>query len=139
MECGAVTDAATITPPAGGLLAQNADESNYGIPLAAGYYRRITMSAQHEVCVYVVTGGLDSVGNNVFSSSVTGEFASSAKNEHGSEVLADLESGFSVLLAQIGVYEGQLGSCQGASESSCSRAVGEQVARQFDQFLNNVK
>ena len=61
MECGSVLDNATVTPLSG-LLNQNLDETNWGIPLPSGSYLSITTGAEHEVCVYQVSGGLGVAG-----------------------------------------------------------------------------
>ena len=82
MECGSVVDQATVTPLSGVLL-QNSDETNYGIPLAPGSYQKITTSAEHEVCVYVVSSGLAvGGGGQIYSSAVSGTRISSSVPRH---------------------------------------------------------
>ena len=131
--CGAVRDLATFTPLKG-FLYQNLDESNYGVPLPSGYYRRITTTAEHETCVYVAQGGLDAVGNTIYTSRVTGAFAKRAPGQANS-VLSDLETDYSVLAHQLAQYEKRLARCvRRHATQSCSKPFAVQAEHEFAIF-----
>ena len=124
MECGTVLDDATLTPVSG-LLNQDTDETNYGIPLAPGSYLSITTIADHESCVYVAVGGLAAVGDEVYDSNIVGKVAPLD--------LADLETAFGTLANQLSQYDGQYTSCT-ASSTTCLKTFGQDAAEQFGSF-----
>jgi hypothetical protein len=128
MECGSVVDDATVTPLSG-LLNQNLDETNYGIPLSPGSYLNITTSAEHEVCVYVATGGLAvGGGGDIYSSAVTGKQAP--------PVLADLETAFGVLASELAHYKKQYSAC--SSSKTCIKEFAQNAAGQFADFNSSL-
>lgn len=73
MECGSVLDTSSNTGIENELLFQNQDETNFGVPLPPGNYRKITTKTAHETCVFVSDGELDAVGDNTEAFAVTGE------------------------------------------------------------------
>jgi len=127
MECGSVLDNATVIPLSG-LLNQNLDETNYGIPLPSGSYLSITTGAEHEVCVYQVSGGLGVAGAQVYSSAVTGDEAPA--------VLADLETTFGVLVSELAQYSKQYSAC--SSSKTCLKEFAQNAAGQFATFDNSL-
>jgi hypothetical protein len=137
MECGSVVDKATVTALSGVLL-QNSDETNYGISLAPGSYRKITTSAEHEVCVYVVSSGLAvGGGGQIYSSAVTGtRISSSVPRVRIPPSKADLETSFAVLANEMTQYAKQDQTC--GSSSACIKSFALQAAQQFAQFDSNL-
>jgi hypothetical protein len=135
MECGSVLDDATITPVSG-FFNQNSDETNYGIPLRPGLYSRITTDAEHEVCVYVATGGLTvGGGGGVYSAAITGtRVAATGSDKHAPAVLADLETTFGVLASEMGQYDKQYSTCLSARKTSCLTVFAQNAAQQFAAF-----
>jgi hypothetical protein len=133
MECGSVVDLATVTPLKGVLL-QNSDETNYGISLAPGLYRKITTTAEHEVCVYVATGGLAvGGGGQVYSSAVTGSrISSSVPRTRIPASKADFETDFAVLANEMNLYAKQSQRC--GSSPACIKPLALKAAQQFAQF-----
>jgi hypothetical protein len=133
MECGSVVDRATVTPLKGVLL-QNSDETNYGISLAPGTYRKITTSAEHEVCVYVVTGGLAvGGGGQVYASAVTGSRISPAvPHTRIPASKGDFETDFAVLANEMNQYAKQSQGC--GSSPACIKPLALNAAQQFAQF-----
>jgi hypothetical protein len=127
--CGSISDTETDTPLQG-LLTQNPEESNYGVPLPAGDYQQIATTTDHQTCVYVVPGGeLDAAGNTVYPWRVTGKPASSA--------LAALETDYGVLITQVQQYEGQLlNECKSSQStaSACVSQFAQQTEHQFALF-----
>jgi hypothetical protein len=124
MECGSLLDNATVTPLSG-LLNQNLDETNYGIPLPAGSYLSITTAAEHEVCVYQVRSGLAvGAGGQVYSSAVTGKEAPA--------VLVDLDTAFGVLTSDLAEYTKQYSAC--SSSKTCVKEFAQNAAEQFAAF-----
>ena len=135
MECGSVLDDAVITPVSG-LFNQNSDETNYGIPLPPGLYSKITTDAEHEVCVYVVTGGLAvGGGGGVYSSAVTGtRVAAAGIGKHESPVLADVETTFGVLTSELAQYDKQYSTCLSTQKTSCLKVYAQNAAQQYAAF-----
>jgi hypothetical protein len=116
------------------LLYQNPDESNYADPLRGGFYRRITTTAEHQTCAYVVGSALDAVGNNIYST-VTGVFAKSAKKTAESPALADLETNYAVLAYQPARYEKTLRLCEHSHPTtSCLKVFAEHSEHEFALF-----
>jgi len=136
--CGAVRDLATFKPD-GGLLFQNADESNYGIPLRPGRYRQIVTSADHFTCVYARGQSLDAVGNHIYTPKVTGVFAKrTAKTTH--PALDDFETAFGVLAYQLGVYESKLRACTKThADLACSRLYATRAEHELALFERRVR
>ena len=136
LVCGSVLDAATVTPVEG-LLNQNSDEVNYGVPLPPGSYFRITTSAEHEVCVSYALGGtnnslggLSVAGNDVYTSAVTGPRAP--------EDLVDLETDYGVLSSELAQYNTQYSECETSNGKSCVKSLALNFAEQFAQFDNGL-
>jgi hypothetical protein len=72
IECGTVVDTSTNTPVGGPVLLQNADRTNWGMPLSPGIYSKIVTTTTHMTCVNDTDGLLDAEGNSGFMTSVTG-------------------------------------------------------------------
>lgn len=73
MVCGTVLDTLTNSPlTPGAALRQNSSRTNWGMPLAPGYYKMIQTLATHQACVYTVPAGLDVAGDSGFDIAVTG-------------------------------------------------------------------
>lgn len=131
--CGAVADVATFTPLKR-FLYQNPDESNYGIPLRSGFYRKIVTTADHQTCVYVEPAGLESVGNTVHSSKVTGVFGKNGPGQANS-ALSDLETDYSVLAYQLARYDRQLALCVHRHATvGCSKPFAQRAEQEFALF-----
>jgi hypothetical protein len=126
MVCGTVQDNATVTPLSG-VLNQNSDEANYGVPLAPGGYLKITTLAEHESCVYAATGGLALLGYEEYDANVMGKLAPA--------VLIDLETTYDELLQSVSsdghVYE----SC-GTKNEQCLKTFAVESAEGFSSFAN---
>ena len=137
LVCGAVRDVATFKP-VGGLLFQSADESNYGIPLHPGEYRTITTTADHLTCVYARGQTLDAVGNHIYTPEVTGVFAKRAPtSQHRAR--DDLETAFSVLAYQLGVYESKLRACAKThADLACSKLYATRAEHELALFERRV-
>lgn len=136
--CGAVRDVATFKP-VGGLLNQSADESNYGIPLRPGEYRKIVTTADHLTCVYARGQALDTVGNTIYTPAVTGVFAKHApRTKH--RALDDLETAFSVLASQLGQYETKLRACARThADLACSKLYATRAEHELALFERRVR
>ena len=72
IECGTVLDTSTNTPASGPFLLQNADRTNWGMPLAPGLYSKIITTTTHPTCIDDVDGVLDAAGDSGYSTGVTG-------------------------------------------------------------------
>jgi hypothetical protein len=136
MVCGSVLDAQKQTPVSG-LMNQNSDEVNYGVPLQPGAYFKITTSAEHEVCVYYALagtnnslGGLSVAGNDVYVSAVTGHRAPN--------VLVDLENDFDVLSNELAQYSTQYKACVASNGKSCVKSLAQNSAEEFALFDNDI-
>jgi hypothetical protein len=138
MICGSVVDTATDVAPGSGSLYQNADESNYGIPLAAGQYGQIVSKTAHETCVYPVNGGFDASGNSTFTYSVSGNLLHPAPPQVGSSTLSDLETAYGVLASELTQYQTNLKTCQQDGGSSCLNVVNNQISGEFGLFANRL-
>ncbi|HWJ30956.1 MAG TPA: hypothetical protein VNR59_01335, partial [Gaiellaceae bacterium] len=136
--CGAVRDIATFKP-VGGLLDQSADESNYGIPLRPGRYRRIVTTADHLTCVFARGQALDAVGNDIYTPSVTGAFARRAPTTKH-RALDDFETAFSVLAYQLGQYETKLRACAKThAVLPCSKLYATRAEHELALFERRVR
>lgn len=136
--CGAVRDIAT-SEPVGGLLNQSADESNYGIPLRPGEYRRIVTTADHLTCVYARGQALDAVGSNVYTPRVTGVFAHRAPTTQH-RALDDFETAFSVLAYQLRQYETKLRACAKThAVLPCSKLYATRAEHELALFERRVR
>jgi hypothetical protein len=136
MVCGSVLDAGTVTPLSG-VLNQNSDEVNYGVPLSPGFYFKITTSAEHEVCVFYALGGtynslggLSVAGNDVYVSDVAGPRAP--------QDLVDLETDFGVLSSELTQYSKQYNACVASNGTSCVKTLAQNSAEQFASFDNDI-
>jgi hypothetical protein len=128
-----VRDRATATPLKG-LLHQNSDESNYGVPLQSGDYRKIVTTAEHLTCVYVRPQGLDAVGNTIYTSRVTGVFVKKAPRARN-RALNDLETAYSVLAYQLRQYVAKLGVCiRTHAGLACSKLFATRAEHEFALF-----
>jgi hypothetical protein len=134
MVCGSVLDTQTQTPVSG-LLNQNSDEHNFGVPLPPGAYLKITTIAEHEVCLYPAAsgpndswGGLVVAGGNVFYSAVTGHLAS--------EDLIDLDTEYGVLSSELAQFNKQYNTCTASNGKSCVKSLAKNSADQFALFDN---
>jgi hypothetical protein len=136
--CGAVRDVATFRPVRG-LLFQSADESNYGIPLRPGRYHTIVTTADHLTCVYARGQTLDAVGNHIYTPEVTGVFARPAPTtQHRAR--DDLETAFSVLAYQLGVYESKLRACvKTHADLACSKLYATRAEHELALFERRVR
>ncbi len=72
IECGTVLDTSTNTPIGAYGLLQNADRTNFGMPLAPGTYSSITTTTTHPTCIDDVDGVLDAAGDSGYTSGVSG-------------------------------------------------------------------
>jgi hypothetical protein len=131
--CGTIRDLETSIPVKG-LLYQNPDESNYGIPLRSGEYRKIVTTADHETCIYVTPRGLDAVGNTTYASDVIGMRVKNApRTSNGA--LGDVETAYSVLVYQINLYETKLRACVRAHAAlACSSLYANRAEHEFARF-----
>ena len=131
--CGTIRDLETSIPVKG-LLYQNPDESNYGVPLRSGAYRKIVTTADHETCVYVTSRGLDAVGNTVYASDVIGMRVKNAPPTRNA-ALDDVETAYSVLVYQINQYETKLRACIRAHAAlACSSLYANRAEHEFARF-----
>ncbi len=130
MECGAIVDHATFTPLTG-LLSQNSDESNWGVPLAPGQYRQISSATDRETCIYPIKGGLDATGDLSYRWGVTGK---QAKN---GAILADLDTQFGILADQLQVYARQFEQCK-QGQAPCTAAFAGRAEQEFAKFSNDL-
>ena len=73
VECGTILATATSQELDGGVLNQDANRSNWGIPLSPGLYRSIATEKTHQSCVLVSQGSqLEAEGNDGTDVNVTG-------------------------------------------------------------------
>jgi hypothetical protein len=139
LRCGTIRDVANDTPlKPTGLLYQNADESNYGVPLRAGFYHRITRTTEDETCVYVAAGSLDAVGDNTYHSQVTGALAKKAPAAQKNPNLAKLETDYGVLAYEVGRYQKTLAICEQRHTSGCVRPYALNAGREFALFARRL-
>jgi hypothetical protein len=128
--CGSVLDTATDAARQG-YLNQNADESNYGVPLPPGEYKKITSLVEHQVCVYGA-GSLDEVGNDNYTSEVIGQGRSGAAGHVQQDTIRnDLETAYGVLAYQLLQYTAD---CK--DPDSCYKSNAGKIASEFAQFSN---
>lgn len=134
--CGSVLDDQTQTPVSG-LLNQNSDEVNFGVPLPPGEYFRISTSAVHEVCAYyaldrtnISNSGLSVAGNDVYVSAKTGRRAA--------QDLVDLETDFGVLASELTQYSQQYNTCVTSKGVSCLKSLAQDSAEEFASFDNDI-
>jgi hypothetical protein len=137
LVCGSVVDAATVTPVSG-LIYQNGDETNYGIPLPPGEYKQVTTFAIHQTCVVVVQGGLDNFGDSPVSVEVVGKGGPGPSGApRGDTAVDDLETAYSVLAGQLGEYSTE-SKCQTLRDTSCTKALALQITDLFSTFSNQI-
>jgi hypothetical protein len=133
MMCGTLRDVETIVPLKS-LLYQNPDETNYGVSLRPGLYRSITNIGDHETCVVSQAASLDAIGNNDYSSAITGHFVKPGpvpKNR----ALADVETAYWVLANQVHQYQTQLVACDKSHAlASCIKLYASRAALQVAVF-----
>lgn len=135
--CGTIRDLETSVPVKG-LLVQNADESNYGVPLRTGEYRRIVTTGDHETCVYVKPTGLDAVGNTSYLSNVTGTRVKNAPGVRNA-ALADVETAYSVLAYEIHQYQTQLRGClRTHAPLACSSLYATRAEHELARFARRL-
>ena len=138
MVCGSVVDTATDVPPASGSLYQNADETNYGIPLAAGQYGQIVSKTAHETCVYPVVGGFDASGNDTYAYAVSGTLIQPAPPQAASSTPSDLETDYAVLAHELAEYQTKLKTCQQDGGNSCLNVVNNDISGEFGLFADRL-
>jgi hypothetical protein len=126
MVCGTVQDNYTITPLSG-VLNQDSDETNYGVPLAPGGYLKITTLAEHESCVYAASDGLAVLGYEEYDANVVGKLAPA--------VLVDLETTYDELLQSIS-RDAQLYESCGSKSEKCLKTFAVESAEEFGSFAN---
>ena len=119
MVCGAIVDKVTSTAVNGkGLMQQNPDERNYGIPLAPGVYKQTTLYLDHETCVQPVSNGLDVTGNVSYSSNSTGILANPA--------VQDFQTNVGVLATDIAQHEQAYETCEKTKPvTTCTSSTGK--------------
>lgn len=129
MVCGAIVDKVTSTAVNGkGLMQQNPDERNYGIPLAPGVYKQTTLYLDHETCVQPVSNGLDVTGNVSYDSNSTGILANPA--------VEDFQTNVGVLAADIAQHEQAYATCEKTKPvTTCTQQYGKDVEGEFAGFL----
>jgi hypothetical protein len=136
--CGSVVDTATDFTSGTNYLNQNADETNFGIPLRAGEYSQIVSETAHDTCVYPAQGGLDAAGNSTYTYAVTGTLLHQAPPQVGSSTLSDLENAYAVLANELVQYQKNLKTCQQDGGSSCLNVVNNQISGEFGLFANRL-
>lgn len=130
--CGSVLDTST-NAAAPNDLNQNSDESNFGVPLPPGRYRKITSLTEHQACVYVVQNGrIDEVGNQSYTSEVIGEGKPSG-SIRADTVRTDLETGYGVLAYELLQYTKHIANCKVPS-AACFKSSAGEIADQFNTF-----
>jgi hypothetical protein len=130
--CGSVLDTATDAA-SDGYLNQNSDESNYGVPLPPGEYKKITSLAEHQVCVYGA-GDLDEVGNENYTSEVIGQGRSGAAGHAQQDTIRnDLETAYGVLAYQLLQYTAD---CK--EPDSCYKSNAGKIASELALFSNRL-
>ncbi len=134
--CGSIRDLATFTPLKG-FLYQNPDESNYGVPLRSGEYRKIMATVEHETCVYVVQGGLDAVGNNIYTSRVTGALAKLVPGQ-ANTALSDLKTDYAVLAYEFAQYDRKFRSCERTHADACAKQFAASSEQEFALFERRI-
>jgi hypothetical protein len=129
MVCGAIVDKVTSTAVNGkGLMQQNADEHNYGIPLAPGVYKQTTLYLDHETCIQAGSDGLGVWGNITYASNSTGIRAN--------PVLEDFETNLGVLADDIAQHRQAYDICKKTkSVTVCTEQYGKDVEAEFAGFL----
>jgi hypothetical protein len=145
LVCGTVDETETDTTSPSTPMYQNPDESNYGTPLAPGYYDQITSDDARETCVYVVAGGLDAVGDNQYGYATTGTSVTvavgpggSTSSSEASSTVSDLETVYGVLGDQVTQYATQLETCANKSATACTTAYATSASQQFARFSNSL-
>lgn len=143
--CGSVTETTTYTATSAGPMYQNADESNYGVPLPPGDYSRITAESAHSTCIFVDSGSLDAVGGLVYQYAVTGTKVAAPATPPPSphppkqpSYLTDLETAYGVLGYQLSQYLEELEACLPSGSSPCSTAFAADAAHQFARFSTSL-
>ncbi len=132
MVCGSIRDTDTTTALPGGLMYQNPQEANYGVPLPTGNYLQLVRLTEHETCIYVVKGGLDAVGDNTFGFQLTGKLANND--------LVALETNYGVLAEQLSQYGTTLIACERVHPlaHSCVKPFAQNAEQQFAHFYDVV-
>jgi hypothetical protein len=135
--CGSVVDTSTVTPISG-LIYQNANEQNYGIPLPAGEYEQVTTLTTHQTCVVVVQGGIDNYGDSPVDYEVTGEASSSSLDAPPpSPAVAGLQIAYGTLASQLDEYS--IGSvCRSFHNASCTKTFAFQTSGLLASFANQL-
>jgi hypothetical protein len=145
LVCGTIDETESDTTSPSSPMFQNSDESNYGTPLAPGYYSQITNKVAHDTCVLVVAGGLDAVGDNEYVIARTGTSVSApqtaespAGSSEGVSTISDLETVYGVLRDQLADYVTRLEACAKKEANSCSKTYALSASQQFARFSTSL-
>lgn len=134
MICGSIVDD-SVNVPVTGALFQNASETNFGISLPPGYYRKITTTIEHQICVLTVAKGLQEAGNQTYDAVVTGVRAGHAAVPPSS-TRSELQTDYWVLTSQLGIYARQLSACKQRHGANCEGSAANNAAGEFAGFAS---
>jgi len=145
LVCGEVDETEIDTTNPSTPMYQNSDESNYGVPLAPGYYSRITNESARDTCVLEDGGGLDAVGDLEYVYARSGTSVTTPANPSApsgtsgeSSPVSDLETVYGVLGYELSQYITRLQACAHTKVTVCATAFATNASQQFARFSTSL-